>query len=202
MRNLNKEYMRKILTYRILCAAALALVVVSMLVSCLPSDDGEMNDSQTECPEPLVAYEGKWDIGAEQGVQDMVWMSAYGFVFDTIPATSVVRQLFPGSEIGTVETADNEYASLKCSATPTSAGSVLYSAEPAVWRVAALIDGRRRVVSIAFSPRAGSDDDMSWGTLSKAGVLTLVLHATSYTVDGGEAVPTAMKLVFTATRKK
>ena len=43
---------------------------------------------------------------------------------------------------------------------------------------------------------------MSWGTLSKAGVLTIVLHATSYTIGDGDTEPVDLKLTFTGKRKK
>lgn len=187
--------------YCVVLAFAIVASVAAAVVSCVPAE-GDVAGDYTICPEPLVAYEGKWDIGAEEGLPGVAWIATQGFAFDSIPAASVVRQLFPGSEVAAVASADGGYAWLKCSATQASDNSLLYSAEPSVWRVKARVDGRQRVVGIAFAPRVGSGGDISWGTLSRTGVLTLVLHATSYTVDDGSAAPLAMKLVFTAKRKK
>lgn len=181
--------------------AAFVLAVVASLAACSVDDDAMSGDNYMMDSGSSAIYDGKWDVGTEHGVQGTVRVVAGEFLLDGAAHAAVARQLFPGGTAGSV-TSSNDVESLSFSVARTSDNSLLYSIKPFIWSFTLLSGGLPRTASVAFSPRVGTSDGMSWGTLSKAGVLTIVLHATSYTIGDGDTEPVDLKLTFTGKRKK
>ncbi len=182
---------------------SVVVCTVLALASCSPVEDGlAYAGDNTSCPEPTVAYEGKWTVGDVQSASGTAWLSTRQLLLDDVPYADIIRQLMPNSDITSAKKTYDGDNVLKCVASQTSDNSTLLSIMPATWHVAAIVDGESHSIDIFMTQTINGRDDQSWGTVSKTGVLTLILHVTSYSVDGGEAVPAALKLVFTAKRQK
>lgn len=61
----------------------------------------------------------------------------------------------------------------------------------------ASVDGESHKVQLAISPISEGSNELSWGSLSKTGVLTIILHATSATIDDATTRPLSLTLTFT-----
>lgn len=184
------------------CHSAIALALLSAVVvlpSCSgPGDERQLEDSPAILA-PSAVFEGTWSVGGVSGLPGTVMLYGSAFRVAEVPCAAILQQLYPGSSVADATGGSED---IPFGVTSTSATSQLYSLMPTAWRLSGAVDGVRRSVSLAISPTAGGTGDVSWGTYSKSGVLTLVLHATSFTADGGEPVAVSLKLVFTATRRK
>lgn len=197
--------MKTIYRHRLLAVAlaSLVAVVAASLVACV-ADDADADragDKYMTDTGQAVAYSGKWSVGTEQGIKGVVMVGSGKFMLDGAARAAVVWQLFPDSTVS--QPPDNAgWEMLKFSATSASDNSLLYSIDPFTWSFTLLSDGLPRTAVVAFSPLVGTSDGISWGTLSKSGVLTVVLHATSYTIGDGNTATVDLRLVFTGKREK
>ena len=184
-----------------LAGALLAAVLVALAVlSCVGpplgdgDDDGQYSESVMGLP-----YEGVWQIDSYKKAGIVIDHQGYFTAFD-IPYSMIAAKLFGGKEITSV-TGSMGNDRLEYESAVAQDGTVLYTIKPKTMFVTATVDGRQRRVSLYLSPAAGSTDDMSWGRLSKNGVMSLVLCVAQYAMDGGDAQPSSVKLTYTAMRK-
>lgn len=173
------------------------------LVSCQIDDNqNSFNDNFTASSDPSATYEGKWTVGSTSGITGMAVVSDKEILLYNVPYTEITQQLFQTNNVESAKGSNSTNEKLRFTVTQASDNTMLYSLEPTEWHFSVLVDKKPYSVSIAISPNAPLDNTtISWGTLSKAGVMTLVLHATSYTINSGETNPVSLKIVFTAKRK-
>lgn len=173
------------------------------LVSCQIDDNqSSFKDSFTTSSEPSAVYDGKWTVGSTSGITGKAVVSDKEFLLYNVPYTEITQQLFQSNNVESAIGSNGTSEKLKFTVTQASDKTLLYSLEPTEWHYSVLVDKKPYNVSLAISPNAPLDNTtISWGTLSKSGVLTLVLHATSYTMNSGETKPVSLKLTFTAKRK-
>lgn len=182
-------------------ALCTVLAAVALALSSCAVDDTSVTDGgpSYNSPEIGVAYVGKWKAGTLTAADSWVMVFDRYFQVGSMPCGEVLAQLFPGKAI-TDARCDAGSGRLTYVSAEPNANSTLYSLQPTSLGMTADIDGVPCSVRLAIAPVMGSDDYMSWGSLSRTGVLTIILHATSYTVNGGEAQPLELKLTFTGKR--
>lgn len=179
------------------CALLVAMLVAQ---SCVESPyEGSDGSDSFDAPVVGQAYEGVWqmDDRKENGI-----VVAYPGYFDAldIPYAWLAANIFAGSDVKGVVGSDAG-GRLGYSMATTQDGTTLYTLKPKVWRMTATVDGRNRQVALYMAPQAGGTDDMSWGRISKSGVMSIMLCVTGYSLDGADMQPSVMRLTFTAMRK-
>lgn len=187
----------------VLAATAVALLTVS----CAQDDESSQRWGASNMSSSEAVYEGKWSLGMASGWQgvaaiDMRDSSTGVFRLRGVPRAEIVRQFFPDGSVVPAADYFSMIVESQFVVTSTSDNTLLYMLQPAVWNIPVLVGDKPGTLGLNISSQSQGDDDLSWGTLSKSGVLTLVIHVTSYQLDGGGQVPSALKMVFTATRKK
>ena len=201
--HITTKRMKRIRNIGVVAILMMVQLLTLSLMSCQIDDNqSSFNDNFTTCPETPVAYEGKWTVGSMSVSTGKAIVSGKEIQLFEVPYTEILQQLFQGSNIESGIGCNNKSEKLKFTVTQASDKTLLYSLEPTEWHLSALVDKKPYSVNIALSPNDPLDNTtISWGTLSMSGVLTLVLHATSYTVNSGDINPVSLKLVFTAKRK-
>lgn len=182
--------------------AAVAALVLS-LASCVADDPAHSDPTYSDPSAGSIGmmYDGVWKVGQSDDVQGTVVASASRFETASIPYADIFRHLFPGCEIEDASSPSGSVA-LPFTVAATADGGLLYSLQPTAWYMTATVDGKCHSAALTFVPSGSGTDDISWGTLSKAGVLTLILHATAVSIDSGEPSPLSLKIAYTAVRKK
>lgn len=181
--------------------AMLAAVTWSFtLLSCTVEDgDQQANLSGSDYNMSSISYSGTWDIDGTTVNNACVLVYPSCFALTNIPYDVIIGKLFPSARI-TYAGSDND-VNMAYTAVTASDRSTLYNIQPATWHMSAVIDGVPKNVSLTFMQVPGNNDGMSWGTLSKNGVLTLILHATQYAVNDGQTANTSLKITITAKRQ-
>lgn len=181
------------------CVLFAAMLVAVAAQSCVGAPNGGVDDEPSSEPVQGLAYDGVWQIGDYRTSGVVVVHSGYFVAFD-MPYEMIAARLLGGKEITDVAGSDGNDR-LGYVATVTQDGAVVYTIKPKVLHMTATVDGRQRRVSMYLSPQTGSADDMSWGKLSKNGVMSIVLCVAQYAMDGGDVQTSSVKLTFTAMRK-
>lgn len=178
--------------------AAAILLAVSVAACTIDTEAENSNNTWADMGQGVV-YEGKWTV--ESAASDGSWavINTSSITVETIPSGDIIKQFLPDADPATA-TAAMSCHTLACSLTSVDNGTQLYSIRPTIWEMSAMADGQKHNVSLVFAPSGNGADNISWATVSKNGVLTLILHATAVSVDGEEAQPTSLTLTYTATR--
>lgn len=169
------------------------LTVVTMQ-ACANNDDDMLNASYNT--ETVMAYTGKWQVGSSTAPKSTILKCAKYFQLSKVPCDEIFAQLYPGKTITDARCNMGAELLLFDSMSP-SGKSILYSLKPTTWTLMASVDGESHKVQLAISPISEGSNELSWGSLSKTGVLTIILHATSATIDDDTTRPLSLTLTFT-----
>lgn len=192
--------MIKTITKRLYSIAIMAvgLIVWSLTVAtmqaCANNDDDMLNASYNT--ETVMAYTGKWQVGSSTAPESTILKCAKYFQLSKVPCDEIFAQLYPGKTITDARCNMGSELLLFDSMSP-SGKSILYSLKPTTWTLMASVDGESHKVQLAISPISEGSNELSWGSLSKTGVLTIILHATSATIDDDTTRPLSLTLTFT-----
>lgn len=179
--------------------AAAILLSVSFAACTIDTETENSNNTWADTGQSVI-YEGRWTVESATSDGSRAVISASNITIETIPSADIIKQFLPNADPATATAAMSCHA-LACSLTSADSGTQLYSIRPTIWEMSAMADGQKHSVSLVFAPSGNGADNISWATMSKSGVLTLILHATAVSIDGEEAKPTSLTLTYTATRK-
>lgn len=192
--------MIKTITKRLYSIAIMAVglivwgVAVAIMQACANNDDDMLNASYNT--ETVMAYTGKWQVGSSTAPKSTILKCAKYFQLSKVPCDEIFAQLYPGKTITDARCNMGAELLLFDSMSP-SGKSILYSLKPTTWTLMASVDGESHKVQLAISPISEGSNELSWGSLSKTGVLTIILHATSATIDDAITRPLSLTLTFT-----
>lgn len=192
--------MIKIITKRLYSIAIMAVglivwgLTVATMQACANNDDDMLNASYNT--ETVMAYTGKWQVGSSTAPKSTILKCAKYFQLSKVPCDEIFAQLYPGKIITDARCNMGAELLLFDSMSP-SGKSILYSLKPTTWTLMASVDGESHKVQLAISPISEGSNELSWGSLSKTGVLTIILHATSATIDDATMRPLSLTLTFT-----
>lgn len=182
------------------CVLLAAVLVAFAAQSCVGAPGGDAGeDPSYSAPGASYACDGMWQVDGRKNNGVVIVYPGYFIVYD-IPYRQLAAKLFEGSVVADVAGSDGN-DQLKYVTETTQDGTEVYTVKPKEWRMTATVDGRQCHISMYLSPKTGSADDVSWGFLSKNGVMSLVLCVAQYSVDGGDVQPSSVKLTYTAMRK-
>lgn len=192
--------MIKTITKRLYSIAIMAVglivwgLTVATMQACANNDDDMLNASYNT--ETVMAYTGKWQVGSYTAPKSTILKCAKYFQLSKVPCDEIFAQLYPGKIITDARCNMGAELLLFDSMSP-SGKSILYSLKPTTWTLMASVDGESHKVQLAISPISEGSNELSWGSLSKTGVLTIILHATSATIDDDTTRPLSLTLTFT-----
>ena len=192
--------MIKTITKRLYSIAIMAVglivwgLTVATMQACANNDDDMLNASYNT--ETVMAYTGKWQVGSSTAPKSTILKCAKYFQLSKVPCDEIFAQLYPGKTITDARCNMGAELLLFDSMSP-SGKSILYSLKPTTWTLMASVDGESHKVQLAISPISEGSNELSWGSLSKTGVLTIILHATSATIDDDTTRPLSLTLTFT-----
>lgn len=192
--------MIKTITKRLYSIAIMAVglivwgVAVATMQACANNDDDMLDASYNT--ETVMAYTGKWQVGSSTAPESTILKCAKYFQLSKVPCDEIFAQLYPGKTITDARCNMGSELLLFDSMSP-SGKSILYSLKPTTWTLMASVDGESHKVQLAISPISEGSNELSWGSLSKTGVLTIILHATSATIDDDTTRPLSLTLTFT-----
>lgn len=192
--------MIKTITKRLYSIAIMAVglivwgLTVATMQACANNDDDMLNASYNT--ETVMAYTGKWQVGSSTAPKSTILKCAKYFQLSKVPCEEIFAQLYPGKTITDARCNMGAELLLFDSMSP-SGKSILYSLKPTTWTLMASVDGESHKVQLAISPISEGSNELSWGSLSKTGVLTIILHATSATIDDDTTRPLSLTLTFT-----
>ena len=192
--------MIKTITKRLYSIAIMAVglivwgLTVATMQACANNDDDMLNASYNT--ETVMAYTGKWQVGSSTAPKSTILKCAKYFQLSKVPCDEIFAQLYPGKTITDARCNMGAELLLFDSMSP-SGKSILYSLKPNTWTLTASVDGESHKVQLAISPISEGSNELSWGSLSKTGVLTIILHATSATIDDDTTRPLSLTLTFT-----
>lgn len=192
--------MIKTITKRLYSIAIMAVglivwgLTVATMQACANNDDDMLNASYNT--ETVMAYTGKWQVGSSTAPESTILKCAKYFQLSKVPCDEIFAQLYPGKTITDARCNMGAELLLFDSMSP-SGKSILYSLKPTTWTLMASVDGESHKVQLAISPISEGSNELSWGSLSKTGVLTIILHATSATIDDDTTRPLSLTLTFT-----
>ena len=192
--------MIKTITKRLYSIAIMAVglivwgLTVATMQACANNDDDMLNASYNT--ETVMAYTGKWQVGSSTAPKSTILKCAKYFQLSKVPCDEIFAQLYPGKTITDARCNMGAELLLFDSMSP-SGKSILYSLKPTTWTLMASVDGESHKVQRAISPISEGSNELSWGSLSKTGVLTIILHATSATIDDDTTRPLSLTLTFT-----
>lgn len=192
--------MIKTITKRLYSIAIMAVglivwgVAVATMQACANNDDDMLGASYNT--ETVMAYTGKWQVGSSTAPKSTILKCAKYFQLSKVPCDEIFAQLYPGKTITDARCNMGAELLLFDSMSP-SGKSILYSLKPTTWTLMASVDGESHKVQLAISPISEGSNELSWGSLSKTGVLTIILHATSATIDDDTTRPLSLTLTFT-----
>lgn len=192
--------MIKTITKRLYSIAIMAVglivwgVAVATMQACANNDDDILDASYNT--ETVMAYTGKWQVGSYTAPKSTILKCAKYFQLSKVPCDEIFAQLYPGKTITDARCNMGAELLLFDSMSP-SGKSILYSLKPTTWTLMASVDGESHKVQLAISPISEGGNELSWGSLSKTGVLTIILHATSATIDDDTTRPLSLTLTFT-----
>lgn len=192
--------MIKTITKRLYSIAIMAVglivwgLTVATMQACANNDDDMLNASYNT--ETVMAYTGKWQVGSSTAPNSTILKCAKYFQLSKVPCDEIFAQLYPGKTITDARCNMGAELLLFDSMSP-SGKSILYSLKPTTWTLMASVDGESHKVQLAISPISEGSNELSWGSLSKTGVLTIILHATSATIDDDTTHPLSLTLTFT-----
>ncbi len=192
--------MIKTITKRLYSIAIMAVglivwgLTVATMQACANNDDDMLDASYNT--ETMMAYTGKWQVGSSTAPKSTILKCAKYFQLSKVPCDEIFAQLYPGKTITDARCNMGAELLLFDSMSP-SGKSILYSLKPTTWTLMASVDGESHKVQLAISPISEGSNELSWGSLSKTGVLTIILHATSATIDDDTTRPLSLTLTFT-----
>lgn len=192
--------MIKTITKRLYSIAIMAVglivwgLTVATMQACANNDDDMLDASYNT--ETVMAYTGKWQVGSSTAPKSTILKCAKYFQLSKVPCDEIFAQLYPGKTITDARCNMGAELLLFDSMSP-SGKSILYSLKPTTWTLMASVDGESHKVQLAISPISEGNNELSWGSLSKTGVLTIILHATSATIDDATTRPLSLTLTFT-----
>lgn len=192
--------MIKTITKRLYSIAIMAVglivwgLTVATMQACANNDDDMLDASYNT--ETVMAYTGKWQVGSSTAPESTILKCAKYFQLSKVPCDEIFAQLYPGKTITDARCNMGSELLLFDSMSP-SGKSILYSLKPTTWTLMASVDGESHKVQLAISPISEGSNELSWGSLSKTGVLTIILHATSATIDDDTTRPLSLTLTFT-----
>ena len=192
--------MIKTITKRLYSIAIMAVglivwgLTVATMQACANNDDDMLDASYNT--ETVMAYTGKWQVGSSTAPKSTILKCAKYFQLSKVPCDEIFAQLYPGKTITDARCNMGAELLLFDSMSP-SGKSILYSLKPTTWTLMASVDGESHKVQLAISPISEGSNELSWGSLSKTGVLTIILHATSATIDDAITRPLSLTLTFT-----
>lgn len=192
--------MIKTITKRLYSIAIMAVglivwgLTVATMQACANNDDDMLDASYNT--ETVMAYTGKWQVGSSTAPKSTILKCAKYFQLSKVPCDEIFAQLYPGKTITDARCNMGAELLLFDSMSP-SGKSILYSLKPTTWTLMASVDGESHKVQLAISPISEGSNELSWGSLSKTGVLTIILHATSATIDDDTTRPLSLTLTFT-----
>ncbi len=192
--------MIKTITKRLYSIAIMAVglivwgLTVATMQACANNDDDLLAASYNT--ETVMAYTGKWQVGSSTAPNSTILKCAKYFQLSKVPCDEIFAQLYPGKTITDARCNMGSELLLFDSMSP-SGKSILYSLKPTTWTLMASVDGESHKVQLAISPISEGSNELSWGSLSKTGVLTIILHATSATIDDDTTHPLSLTLTFT-----
>lgn len=169
-------------------------LTVATMQACANNDDDMLDASYNT--ETVMAYTGKWQVGSSTAPNSTILKCAKYFQLSKVPCDEIFAQLYPGKTITDARCNMGSELLLFDSMSP-SGKSILYSLKPTTWTLMASVDGESHKVQLAISPISEGSNELSWGSLSKTGVLTIILHATSATIDDTTTRPLSLTLTFT-----
>lgn len=169
-------------------------LTVATMQACANNDDDMLDASYNT--ETVMAYTGKWQVGSSTAPNSTILKCAKYFQLSKVPCDEIFAQLYPGKTITDARCNMGAELLLFDSMSP-SGKSILYSLKPTTWTLMASVDGESHKVQLAISPISEGSNELSWGSLSKTGVLTIILHATSATIDDTTTRPLSLTLTFT-----
>lgn len=169
-------------------------LTVATMQACANNDDDMLNASYNT--ETVMAYTGKWQVGSYTAPKSTILKCAKYFQLSKVPCDEIFAYLYPGKTITDARCNMGAELLLFDSMSP-SGKSILYSLKPTTWTLMASVDGESHKVQLAISPISEGSNELSWGSLSKTGVLTIILHATSATIDDATMRPLSLTLTFT-----
>lgn len=169
-------------------------LTVATMQACANNDDDMLDASYNT--ETVMAYTGKWQVGSSTAPNSTILKCAKYFQLSKVPCDEIFAQLYPGKTITDARCNMGAELLLFDSMSP-SGKSILYSLKPTTWTLMASVDGESHKVQLAISPISEGSNELSWGSLSKTGVLTIILHATSATIDDDTTRPLSLTLTFT-----
>lgn len=169
-------------------------LTVATMQACANNDDDMLDASYNT--ETVMAYTGKWQVGSYTAPKSTILKCAKYFQLSKVPCEEIFAQLYPGKTITDARCNMGAELLLFDSMSP-SGKSILYSLKPTTWTLMASVDGESHKVQLAISPISEGSNELSWGSLSKTGVLTIILHATSATIDDDTTRPLSLTLTFT-----
>lgn len=192
--------MIKTITKRLYSIAIMAVglivwgLTVATMQACANNDDDMLDASYNT--ETVMAYTGKWQVGSSTAPNSTILKCAKYFQLSKVPCDEIFAQLYPGKTITDARCNMGSELLLFDSMSP-SGKSILYSLKPTTWTLMASVDGESHKVQLAISPISEGSNELSWGSLSNTGVLTIILHATSATIDDDTTRPLSLTLTFT-----
>lgn len=169
-------------------------LTVATMQACANNDDDMLDASYNT--ETVMAYTGKWQVGSSTAPNSTILKCAKYFQLSKVPCDEIFAQLYPGKTITDARCNMGSELLLFDSMSP-SGKSILYSLKPTTWTLMASVDGESHKVQVAISPISEGSNELSWGSLSKTGVLTIILHATSATIDDVTTRQLSLTLTFT-----
>ncbi len=169
-------------------------LTVATMQACANNDDDMLDASYNT--ETVMAYTGKWQVGSSTAPNSTILKCAKYFQLSKVPCDEIFAYLYPGKTITDARCNMGAELLLFDSMSP-SGKSILYSLKPTTWTLMASVDGESHKVQLAISPISEGSNELSWGSLSKTGVLTVILHATSATIDDTTTRPLSLTLTFT-----
>lgn len=185
---------------KIIHAALMACVMACIPLQFVACDGLDDIYSTGQLSSYTGQYVGTWNVDGQSPVDAEAVVYGDSIHFSSLPCKEIVQGLYPDAMVAEAS-AVRSCQRLGYSMTSTSDGAVLYLMMPESWSISANVDGRQRDINIWFCMNAAQQDKVSWGTLSRNNILTVILHATSFSVDGGAQQPMELKLTYKARRQ-
>lgn len=181
-----------------LVAATLALALCA--TACSDAQDADAYGSYNSVTAAGMTFEGQRKVETQASQSSTMTIYPNYFDLSQLPYTEILQKIFPDATTVLLKDDVNNHR-ISYRAASADNGSVVYTVQPMTWNLQVETNGTQHNIQIIVAPEAGNADDMSWGTLSGTGVMTLILHVTAYRTDGQAAVAMPMRLTYTATRQ-
>lgn len=176
----------------------LMIIATTVLISACSAGDNAY-DLDFNASADANLYNGRCTVDGSDGGEAVIGITQESVNLYSIPYDVIMSKLFPDATI-TQSGGSELNRHIRYRVVDNAGAQTLLSLYPPTWTLWADVDGTRRIVELSFVS-VGKTEEMSWGTISKNGVLTLILSTAAYTTDGHDiSTPVPMKITYTMSK--